>query len=169
MSHTDTMLDLLRQRMNSLSNKLATLDDIKAIGAKFDSETPGQGPDLDPVQKMLTQINKRMAAAMGSDAVGAEEDGDEAAEEGGEEGGAAAPRPASGGGGGAINTPNDVRNAIDRIVAYYERAEPSSPVPILLKRAKKLVGADFMTIITDMAPAGLENVTYIGGIEEAEE
>lgn len=28
--HTDTMLDLLRQRMNSLSNKLATLDDIKA-------------------------------------------------------------------------------------------------------------------------------------------
>ena len=28
--HTDTMLDLLRQRMNSLANKLTTLDDIKA-------------------------------------------------------------------------------------------------------------------------------------------
>lgn len=147
------------------------LDDVKAIGAKFDSETPGQGPDLDPVQKMLVQINKRMADAMGEDAIDADgegTDGDEA--ESAEEGGAvSAARPAGGGGGGAINTPNDVRNAIDRIVAYYERTEPSSPVPILLLRAKKLVGADFMTIMKDMAPAGVENVTYIGGIEDVEE
>ncbi len=149
------------------------LGDIKAISAKFDSETPGQGPDLDPVQKTLVQINKRMADAMGDDAVGADsaDDAEEVGEGDGAEDGGAAPaaRPAGGGGGGAINTPNDVRNAIDRIVAYYERTEPSSPVPILLLRAKKLVGADFMTIMKDMAPAGVENVTYIGGIEDVEE
>jgi type VI secretion system protein ImpA len=147
------------------------LSDVKAIGAKFDTETPGQGPDLDPVQKMLVQINKRMADQMGADAVGAEAAEEEEDAGDGAEGGDAtpAPRASGGGGGGSINHPNDVRNAIDRIVAYYERAEPSSPVPILLKRAKKLVGADFMTIINDMAPAGVENVTYIGGIVEAEE
>lgn len=146
------------------------LSDIKAIGAKFDAETPGFGPDLDPIQKMLTQINKRITNARGEDASeGDAEDGDalEDGEGDGEEGGGAAQaaRPAAGGG-GAINSPNDVRNAIDRIVAYYERSEPSSPVPILLLRAKKLVGADFLAIIKDMAPAGVENVTYIGGIEE---
>lgn len=148
------------------------LSDIKAINAKFDSETPGMGPDLEPVQKMLAQINKRMAKVMGEDAVAADGDagGDDSAEAEGEGGAPAAARPAGGGsGGGAINSPNDVRNAIDRIVAYYERAEPSSPVPILMMRAKKLVGADFMAIIRDMAPAGVENVTYIGGIEDVEE
>lgn len=144
--------------------------DVKAIGAKFDAETPGMGPNLEPVEKMLAQINKRLANAMGEDAVGVEgggeEDADDFAADGDDGASAQAARPAGGGGGGAINSPNDVRNAIDRIVAYYERAEPSSPVPILLIRAKKLVGADFLAIIKDMAPAGVENVTYIGGIEE---
>jgi hypothetical protein len=30
------------------------------------------------------------------------------------------------------------------------------------------VGADFLTIIEDMAPAGRENVTLVGGITETE-
>lgn len=148
------------------------LADVKAINAKFDAQTPGTGPDLDPVQKMLAQINKRMANMMGEDAVASTSDagGEDAEGTAEDDAGAPAARPAAGGGGGgAINSPNDVRNAIDRIVAYYERAEPSSPVPILMMRAKKLVGANFLAIIRDMAPAGVENVTYIGGIEDSEE
>ncbi len=39
-------------------------------------------------------------------------------------------------------------------MGYYARQEPSRPVPILLTRAKRLVGADFMTIMKDMAPQG---------------
>jgi type VI secretion system protein ImpA len=35
-----------------------------------------------------------------------------------------------------------------------------------MTRAKKLVGADFMTIMKDMAPKGLDNVKLIGGLEE---
>jgi type VI secretion system protein ImpA len=58
-----------------------------------------------------------------------------------------------------------VRNALDKIIAYYSQNEPSSPVPILLVRAKKLVGADFVSIMKDMAPNGLENVRLVGGIE----
>ena len=69
-------------------------------------------------------------------------------------------------GGGAINSPNDVLNTLDRIISYYKRNEPSSPVPMLLLRAKKLVSADFLTIVKDMAPHGVENVYLIGGIEE---
>ena len=49
---------------------------------------------------------------------------------------------------------------------YFKRHEPSSPVPIILERAKRLVGADFMTIMKDMAPGGLDSVMMIGGISE---
>ena len=70
---------------------------------------------------------------------------------------------------GGINNQQDVKNTIDRLIAYYTRAEPSSPVPILLERAKRLVGADFVSIIKDMAPDGKDNVYLIGGIPPDEE
>jgi type VI secretion system protein ImpA len=68
--------------------------------------------------------------------------------------------------GGGINSPTDVQNALDRIIGYYERCEPSSPLPLLLLRAKKLVNADFLTIVRNMAPSGIENVNLIGGLED---
>ena len=58
---------------------------------------------------------------------------------------------------------------LDRIIAYYARSEPSSPVPMLLERAKRMVGADFLTIIKEMAPDGIQNVHLIGGITETED
>lgn len=154
--------DTDEEKLREIAGAAASaLSDVKAISAKFDQETPGQGPDLDPLIKLLKQINSRMGATLG-DAPAADD-----VAEGIEEGAAPmAAAPAGGGGGGGINSPNDVQNALDRIIAYYERAEPSSPMPILLKRAKKLVGADFLTIVKDLAPHGVENVYLVGGIEE---
>ena len=51
-------------------------------------------------------------------------------------------------------------------MAYYKSHEPSSPIPLLLERAKRLVNADFLTIMQDMAPQGIDNVHLIGGIED---
>ena len=139
----------------------AALADVKAIGAVFDDKIPGQGPDLTALEKMLKQVVAHFNAA----GVGAEEATESDEEEAeGEVAGAAVARPAASGGGGAINGPQDVRNTIDRLIAYYSRAEPSSPVPILLERAKRLVGADFLTIVKDMAQPGYSNVKTIGGI-----
>jgi type VI secretion system protein ImpA len=58
-----------------------------------------------------------------------------------------------------------VRAALDRIMDYYRRYEPSSPLPLVLERAKRLVGADFLTIVRDLAPEGMSNVRNVGGIE----
>ena len=153
----DTDEEVLREISAAVTQSLA---DVTAISAKFDVETPGQGPDLDLLIKFLQQVTTKMAGALG-DPVG--EDVADGAEEGGQPN-AGAPAVASGG--GAINSPQDVQNAIDRIIGYYERAEPSSPVPILLHRAKKLVGADFMTIVQNMAPNGMDMVNLIRGSEE---
>lgn len=144
-------------------------ENIKAISAVFDEQTPGQGPELDPLLKLLQQICKRLRdyGNLGEAEAASDQDDGEAAEEAGADPavaasgrGAAAP--------GVINSPTDVANTLDRIIAYYQREEPSSPLPLLLERAKRLVGADFLTIVNDMAPRGLENVQLIGGLEDDE-
>lgn len=141
----------------------ASIDNIAGISAVFDEHTPGQGPELDPLIRMLKTVLQKMSALGGVDA-GEPEAADA------DEGGTAAPQASGGGGGGsgAINSPNDVINALERIMEYYKRQEPSSPVPIILDRAKRLVNADFVTIIKDMAPMGLDNVNTVGGLEGEE-
>ena len=64
---------------------------------------------------------------------------------------------------GAINNRQDVIRALDLICEYYARCESSSPVPLLLQRAKKLASKDFMEIIKELAPAGLAQIQLIAG------
>jgi len=64
---------------------------------------------------------------------------------------------------GQINSREDVQRAIDRICQYYDRHEPSSPVPLLLRRAKRLVTKNFMEILHDMVPDGVSQAEQIGG------
>jgi len=149
----------------TLSAVQTARENVKAISAVFDDQTPGQGPELDELIKLLMNMERRLTAYGAGGADEAADDGaDEAAPGGGAvaaPGGLAAPAPP-----GTINSPADVSAALDRIMAYYRRQEPSSPIPILLDRAKRLVNADFLTIIKDMAPHGLDNVQTIGGLED---
>lgn len=142
---------------NALSGARSALENVQAINAKFDAETPGVGPDLDPLIKVLQQVITRI-----EDAVGTAADPVETADDAGSE----QETPTRTGAVGAINSPNDVQNALDKIIVYYKRSEPSSPVPLLLERAKRLVSADFLTIVKDMAPNGVDNVNMIGGLED---
>lgn len=152
------------------------MEDVIAIEAIFDDKVPTAAPDLSELTVLMRQVLSKFSAAGfgdGDDAGGSEDDGDEG-DSGGGGGGSAAPRgggfgAAAGGGSGAVNNQQDVKNMLDRILAYYARSEPSSPVPILLDRAKRMVGADFLTIIKEMAPDGLSNVHLIGGITEDED
>jgi type VI secretion system protein ImpA len=71
-------------------------------------------------------------------------------------------------GSGAIRTRSDVVAAIERICDYYRRNEPSSPVPLLLQRAKRLVDKDFMDIIRDLTPSGVGEAEVLGGLEKGD-
>ncbi len=141
--------------------------DVRAISAVFDDKTPGQGPELDPLIKLLRTLSAKMRDLGGMSGASADDAGADVEASAPAGGGAAvAAAPVAAAVPGAINTPADVSNALDRIISYYERVEPSSPLPIMLHRAKRLVGADFMTIMKDMAPEGVDNVNLIGGIED---
>ena len=67
---------------------------------------------------------------------------------------------------GEINSREDVLLYLDMICDYYSANEPSSPVPILIGRARPLVTADFLEIIENLNPDSLQKIKELGGIKE---
>ena len=67
---------------------------------------------------------------------------------------------------GEIGTREEAIRSLDRVCAYFERYEPSSPVPVLLQRAKRLVSKSFLEIIRDLAPDGLSQVEMFRGVDK---
>lgn len=64
---------------------------------------------------------------------------------------------------GEIANRDDVLKSLDRILDYYARHEPSSPLPVLLHRARTLVSADFATIVRNLIPDGLSQFENLRG------
>ncbi|MFK7699324.1 type VI secretion system protein TssA [Pseudomonas caspiana] len=58
---------------------------------------------------------------------------------------------------------DDVKNTLDRLCSYYMTHEPSSPVPLLLARARELVDKKFMELVQDLASDGLAQLKLISG------
>ncbi len=69
---------------------------------------------------------------------------------------------------GEITNREDVIRALDKLCEYYERNEPSSPVPLLLLRAKRLASKSFIEIMRDLTPSGLDQALSIGGMTDGE-
>ena len=66
-----------------------------------------------------------------------------------------------------IENREDVLELLEQICAYYELFEPASPVPLLLRRAMRLVTKNFMEIIEDLAPDSLPQVVMLCGPKDS--
>ncbi len=64
-----------------------------------------------------------------------------------------------------ITRREDVIEGLDKIISWLERNEPSSPLPMLLKRAKRLSTMSFLDILRDISPDGVTQAELIGGPE----
>lgn len=62
-----------------------------------------------------------------------------------------------------VGNRDDVVRSLDNILAYYARHEPSSPLPVLLNRAKNLVHADFAAIVRNLIPDGMSQFENLRG------
>jgi type VI secretion system protein ImpA len=149
-SQTASILEGLESRLMSL------------VGA-------ASAPDLSSLTALVGRAAKEVSRGLSlrPDAVDAAAEEEQAALE---EGGAAAPAAGaaapSGGRRGPISSRDDVRRAIEEICDYYRKYEPSSPIPILLERAKRLIQKDFMEILQDIAPDGLPAVETLRGVQD---
>ena len=119
---------------------------------------------LDPLGRLLKEagraVDTRLAARGGAAVEGAGIDGQ--AVNGHALNGGTAPLSMT----GQLQSRDDVMRMLDKICEYYGRAEPSSPVPLLLQRAKKLVPMSFMEIVQDLIPDGASQAELYRGRSE---
>ncbi|ATG92164.1 type VI secretion system protein TssA [Methylomonas koyamae] len=125
----------------------------------------GQGANLSALRSLLKEISYQFDQLAGSRLVGeAEEAGEDAGADAEDEAGAGAKAPAKvKQAAGTIETRADVVRTLDLLCKYYAENEPSSPVPILLQRAKYLATADFLSIVNNLMPDALSQIDLIKG------
>jgi len=70
--------------------------------------------------------------------------------------------------GGAIQSRQDAVRALDAMAEYFRRNEPSSPIPLFVERAKRLVAKDFLEVLADIAPDALAVARSAGGLKADE-
>jgi type VI secretion system protein ImpA len=140
---------------------------VKAIDATLAQNVgAGRGVEFEPLLRVLNEIRtelRKYAPAAGAADVGGEAPSDAP--------GPVGSRGVTGSNGrpsvpGEIRSPEDVVATIDRICDYYARLEPSSPVPLLLRRAQRLVGKGFLDIVRDLSPEVVRQIEALGGISQ---
>lgn len=122
-----------------------------------------QAVSLDPLRATLDEIRaflgEQLAARGEPREASSGARSDEAGADGDTRGAAGAQRIS-----GSITCPQDVIDALDKVISYYQAKEPSSPVPLLLMRAKRLVSLGFMDILRDLAPDALAQAANATGV-----
>jgi type VI secretion system protein ImpA len=134
--HAHAIITLLRDRLGAASPDMGHL-----------------AGDIDELKKFVdTQLTRRFPGRFDKPVVDTDTpDGD---------GNPAALQPAAH---GKISSHEDVIQRLDELCEYYERVEPSSPLPVLLKRARRLVGKSFADVLKDIAPGGLSELQTLRG------
>lgn len=134
------------------------LEDARAIDALLSDRLGLAAPDMKLLLGDLLELDRFVQPQWHarSGGVASLEDGQPSAAVGIAGGAAVAPS-------GQISGPEDVRRRIDEICDFYARQEPSSPVPLLLRRAQRLVGCDFTTLLKDLAPGGFDELQRVVG------
>jgi type VI secretion system protein ImpA len=64
---------------------------------------------------------------------------------------------------GEIHSRQDALQMLDKVILFLEKTEPGNPAPLLIQRAKRLVGVSFMDIMNDLAPEALGSIQNITG------
>ena len=113
-------------------------------------------PDLGTLAEVLKAMGKLLATQLGARGVVAVSGPEPGAD------GEAPVRPVVS---GEIRSRDDATRTLDRLCAYFEQHEPSSPVPLLLRRAKRLISADFLTILRDLTPEGVSQAEKVAGVQ----
>ena len=68
---------------------------------------------------------------------------------------------------GAIKSRQDAIRALDAVADFFRHTEPSSPIPLFLERAKRLVSKDFLEVLADIAPEAVAQARAAGGLKES--
>ncbi|HXD20562.1 MAG TPA: type VI secretion system protein TssA [Vicinamibacterales bacterium] len=132
---------------------------LARIAAKMRDDGGGTNaaPSFDPLSLQLSKIDKVLRAQLALRGDGSPE---------GDGNGAEQPEGASIA--GVVRSRQDAIRALDAVSAYFRQHEPSSPLPMLLDRAKRLVSKNFLEVLADIAPEALGQARSAGGLKDGE-
>ena len=135
-------------------------DALRRIDQKMRDEVGGEAvPSFDPLSTQLAKVGRVLRDQLKQRPDGAEVSGDEPVVEAVAANAARATL-------GAITSRADAVRALDAVTAFFEQTEPSSPVPLLLARAKRLVSKNFLEVLADLAPGALEQARAASGVKD---
>ncbi|MBL9009720.1 MAG: type VI secretion system ImpA family N-terminal domain-containing protein [Alphaproteobacteria bacterium] len=128
------------------------------LAAAFADHVPGQGPDLSAFDQQVARMNEFAQAVVARKSPVAEaEAGDEGASSGGGDAeGYAGPSLS-----GPIRSRSQALAQLEAVKAFFAATEPSSPLPLLIDRAVRLAGMDFIQILQSLAPTGVEEASRV--------
>lgn len=133
---------------------------LNSIDARLKTEGgPEVAPTFDPLTSQLVKMSRVFRAQLGLRP--------------GANGGPAADAAADGQVGGVsavggIKSRQDAIRALDAVAEFFRRNEPSSPIPLIVERAKRLVSKDFLEVLADIAPDALGVARAAGGLKEGQ-
>jgi type VI secretion system protein ImpA len=149
------LAELARLR-NSATGAVASLRNIDA--RMRDAAGTEAAPDFEGLRAQLARLAQLLQAHM------ARHPGNAAASRAGQDSSPAPGQTLSPE--GAIRSREDAIRALDVVAEFFRRTEPSSPVPLLLGRARRLVSKDFLEVLADIAPEAVPQARAAGGLKE---
>jgi type VI secretion system protein ImpA len=146
------------ETQQTLSNIRSSIDSVNHIEGKLNELVSiEQSPDLQALVELLRLLEKEVATRIGAEIV-SETQTEEVT---------GTPKTQQSEPLGTINSRDDIITALERINQYYYSNEPSSPIPLLLNRAKRLVKMDFHEIVQDLAPGGMSQFDFLWKQEDS--
>lgn len=141
-------IQLVVDRLDSIRDAVRRADAVLTANAAGDTST-----NFQPTYEAIEAVRRAVTpfAGLSPDETPVEDGGERIAAVAQ----AAGPEPGGRMGGGRIESREDVVKALDAIADYYRAREPSSPVPVLLSRARAWVGLDFIGLLDDLLPDSL--------------
>jgi len=133
------------------------VEQLRSLMAKMGDKLGGDAPDLRPLLNLVKSVAGLLPDESGQAAGG---DGDAA-----EAGGAAGGRRTGPGLSGSVNTRDEAMRAIDLVIEFLERTEPTNPAPLFLRRARQLVSHNFLQLMKALAPDALAGVARVVGVD----
>lgn len=136
----------------------AGIEAVKAIERTMSADGGADAvPEFNPLAAQLVKIDRLLRARLAERIGAGAESGDDAAPADGQPGQV-----------GAIRSRQDAIRALDAVAEFFRRSEPSSPIPLFLERAKRLVSKSFLEVLADIAPEALATARSAGGLSENE-
>ena len=155
----DTSTDELLATSQAVQESIEHIAGIMSVFSERAAQ--GQTPDVSGFRAVLANIQKNMQAYLAKRGHGGAVEEGAVAPGGKEEKGAISLS-------GEIRSAQEALLAIDKVCQYFDRHEPSSPVPLLLRRAQRLVSKSFLEVVKDFCPDGMSQVEMIGGVSSTD-